>query len=142
MTPTSSPSPKIKDVVVNILHAMKSINHAHLTKSEIQCLGVSVDIFDPNGEDSSEDSLDPETQWLFKPTSKEDIKPWKTSPSEAKAVQSSLDIPDLVRTSQYRPDWDVAGATQEVLDFITAQFDSRRKSKTRLRDIFGWNDIE
>ncbi|KAJ5859927.1 hypothetical protein N7534_005204 [Penicillium rubens] len=143
MTPTSSPSPKIKDVVVNILHTLKSIDHAHLTKSEIQRLGVSVDIFDPNDEDSSdEDSLDPETQWLFKPISKEDIKPWKISPSEAKAVQSSLDIPELVRASQHRPDWDVTGATQEVLHFITTQFDFRRKSKTPLRDTFGWNDID
>lgn len=143
MTSTTSPSPKIQDVVVNILHTLKSIDHAHLTKSEIQRLGVSVDIFDPNDEDSSsEDYLDPETQWLFKPMSKEDIKPWKISPSEAKAVQSSLDIPDLVRTSQHRPNWDVTGATQEVLDFITAQFNFRRKSKTRLRDTFGWNNIE
>ncbi|KAJ6190044.1 hypothetical protein N7519_000065 [Penicillium mononematosum] len=143
MTPTSSLSPKIKDVVVSILHTLKSIDHAHLTKSEIQRLGVSVDIFALNDEDSSDkDSLDPETQWLFKPISKEDIKTWKISPSEAKAVQSSLEIPDLVHVSQHRPDWDVTGATQEVPDFITAQFDFRRKSKTRLRDTFGWSDID
>ncbi|KAJ5534509.1 hypothetical protein N7527_000763, partial [Penicillium freii] len=136
-------SPKIKDVVVNILHTLKSIDHAHLTRSEIQRLGVSVDIFDPNDVDSSDKHfLNPETQWLFKPISKEDIKPWKISPSEAKAVQSSLDIPDLVRASQHRPDWVVKSATREVLDFITAQFNFRRKSKTRLRDTFGWNRID
>ncbi|KAF3010387.1 hypothetical protein E8E15_001389 [Penicillium rubens] len=68
MTPTSSPPPKIKDVVVNILNTLEVIDHANLTESEILDLGVSAEGFDPNNED-------PETSWLFMPISKEDIKP-------------------------------------------------------------------
>lgn len=83
-----------------------------------------------------------ETQWLFKPISKKDIKQWKISAFEAKVVQSSLSIPDFVPASQHQPKWDVTIATQEVLYFVTAQFDFRSKSKTRLRETFGWSDIE
>ena len=138
MTPTSSPSPKLKDVVVNILNTLEVIDHANLTKSEILDLGVSAKGFDPNDEDSS----GPETPWLFMPISKEDIQPWKISASEANSVKARLNIPDLDLARQYRPDWDVTRATQQVLRFITAQFNFRRKSKTRLRDTFGWSDIE
>ncbi|KAJ5859933.1 hypothetical protein N7534_005210 [Penicillium rubens] len=73
MTPTSSPPPKIKDVVVNILNTLEVIDHANLTESEILDLGVSAEGFDPNNED-------PETSWLFMPISKEDIKPGRSRP--------------------------------------------------------------
>ncbi|KAJ5942045.1 hypothetical protein N7516_002213 [Penicillium verrucosum] len=85
MTPTSSPSPKIKDVVVNILNTLEVIDHAYLTKSEILDLGVSAKGFDQN----DEDSWGPETPWLFMPVSKEDIIP------------------------QLRPNWDATRATQQ-----------------------------
>jgi hypothetical protein len=73
ITPTSSPPPKIKDVVVNILNTLEVIDHANLTESEILDLGVSAEGFDPNNED-------PETPWLFMPISKEDIKPGRSRP--------------------------------------------------------------
>ncbi|OQE84129.1 hypothetical protein PENNAL_c0029G06013 [Penicillium nalgiovense] len=110
MTPTPSPSTRIQDIIANILNTLEVIDRANLTKSEILRLGVPFEAFDPN----DEDSLDPETPWLFKPIPKEDIKPWKISASKA----------------------------ESVLRFITAQFNFRRKSKTRLRDTFGWNDID
>ncbi|KAJ5206232.1 hypothetical protein N7491_003147, partial [Penicillium cf. griseofulvum] len=110
-----------------------SIDHADLTKSEIQRLGVSVGTFDPN----NDDSLGRETQWLSSLFSRR-----RSNTPEAKVVQSSLNIPNLVRALQHRPDWDVTVATQEVLYFITAQFDFCCKSKTHLRNTFGWSDIE
>ncbi|KAJ9480709.1 hypothetical protein VN97_g12825 [Penicillium thymicola] len=138
MTPTSSPSPKIKDVVVNILNTLKVVDHANLTKSEILDLGVSVKGFDPN----DEDSWGPKTPWFFMPISKEDIKPWKISASEANSLKASLNMPNLDLEKQLRPDWDATRATQQVLLFITAQFNHRSKSKTRLSDTFGWSYID
>jgi hypothetical protein len=128
----------MKDVVVNIMKTLAVIDHANLTESELLDLGVSVEDFDPNDEEPS----DPKTPWLFRPISKEDIKSWKVSASEAKQVSHRLNPPDLDLARQYQPDWDVTRATQQVLTFITAQFEYRRKSKTSLRDAFGWNYIK
>lgn len=92
MTPTPSPSTRIQDIIANILNTLEVIDRANLTKSEILRLGVPFEAFDPN----DEDSLDPETPWLFKPIPKEDIKPWKISASKAESVKSHLNIPNLI----------------------------------------------
>ncbi|KAJ5243604.1 hypothetical protein N7489_003700, partial [Penicillium chrysogenum] len=139
ITPTSSPPPKIKDVVVNILNTLEVIDHANLTESEILDLGVSAEGFDPSNED-------PETPWLFMPISKEDIKPGRSRPlrptrfeefaggnegflKNGGMVKTSLDLPSVsssaqrgtVRKAVYYNIQSELGSTAQVVAFRRTQ---------------------
>ncbi|KAJ9486023.1 hypothetical protein VN97_g7315 [Penicillium thymicola] len=137
MTPNASLSRDQEDIVVNILHMLEASGRSSFSKLEIARPEVFVKTFGPNDKDflASE-------QCLFKPISKEDIKPWKISAAEAAVVRNNLDIPDLGPVSQHRPTWNITVATQQVFHFIIAQFRYRRRGKTSLRDTFGWNGID
>ncbi|KAJ5799096.1 uncharacterized protein N7518_001164 [Penicillium psychrosexuale] len=133
------------DILVTLLDILELATCPTFSESDIVCLGVIVKHFLPG----DEDFLNSNTKCLFKPISKENLKPWKISASEAAEIQSKLNIPDLHCTPKPRSNWDISVAhsnisvaTGRVFDFIMAQFRFRRQGETPLKGTFGWNEID
>ena len=136
MTPTPPPAhpPERRDIVMNILNMLELAGRATFSKSEIVGLGVSVETFDAN-----EDLIDSETEWLFEPMSKKEIKWWKLSADDAAEVQETLDIPNLDVASQAL---NITGTTMAVFLSIETQFALRQRGSTYMARSVGWGPIK